>query len=127
MVDTRSEREGEVRLELPTSGQVLGALARNMGIDDHRLRSKSARRYYSGRLEERVKESSRQQVIEAIAEALTDLGLGASQPWGDDVIPQPPTLAEILDWHVVAEGLCPLKCEGKTSSRKFHATRLKCR
>ena len=101
MVDTRSERESEVRLELPTSGQLLGALARNLGIDDHRLRSKSAQRYYSGRLEERVKESSRQQVIEAIAEALTDLGLGASQPWVDDVIPQPPTLAEILDWHAL--------------------------
>ena len=101
MVDTRSERESEVRLELPTSGQLLGALARNLGIDDHRLRSKSARRYYSGRLEERVKESSRQQVIEAIAAALTDLGLGPSQPWVDDVIPQPPTLAEILGWHAL--------------------------
>ena len=101
MVGTRSERESEVRLELPTSGQVLGALARNLGIDDQRLRSKSARRYYSGRLEERAKESSRQQVVEAVSEALTDLGLGASQPWVDDVIPQPPTLAEILDWHAL--------------------------
>ena len=40
--------ESDVPPQLLTSGQILGVLAKSMGLDDPRLRSKNAQRYFSG-------------------------------------------------------------------------------
>ena len=50
--------ESEVPPTLPTSGQVLGVLAKAMGLRDSRLSSKTAKRYFSGRQDSLVKESN---------------------------------------------------------------------
>ena len=63
--------ETEVAPQLPTSGQILGELVKTLGINHPKLQTKSsgtARRYFSGRLEDRVKESSRTEIIKAIAD-----------------------------------------------------------
>ena len=83
--------ESEVSPQLPTSGQILGVLAKGIGFNDPRLRSKNAQRYFSGRMENLVKESSRSEIIQAISEALVELGFGT--------IPQPVTrLQPLLRW-----------------------------
>ena len=74
---TTGIRESEVVPGLPTSGQVLGALVKTLDINHRKLRSKTARRFFSGRLNNRVKESSRKEIIAAIAHSLADVGLAA--------------------------------------------------
>ena len=102
MGDAETAKEREVRPQLPTSGQLLGAVARNLGITAPRLNDPTARRYFSGRLKNRVKDSSRQEIIQAIGGALGDLGLGTIRSSGEDVSLEAPTLAEILDWHALS-------------------------
>ena len=72
--------ESEVQPTLATSGQILGVLVKSMGLSDPRLRSKTARRYFSGEQESLVKESSRSKVIEAVSDALGDLGFEGDSP-----------------------------------------------
>ena len=93
--------EPEVAPQLPTSGQVLGVLVKSLDIKHPWLRSKTARRYFSGRLDDRVSESSRAKTIGAIADVLVDLGLGKSPGSGEVIQPDSSTLAEILDWYAV--------------------------
>ena len=93
--------EPEVAPQLPTSGQVLGVLVKSLGIEHPWLRSKTARRYFTGRLDDRVSESSREKTIGAIADVLVDLGLGKTPGSGEDSQPDSSTLAEILDWYAV--------------------------
>lgn len=100
MEDARVTRESEVPPELPTSGQVLGFLVRSLGFDDPRLRSKTAQRYFSGRTDRLVKESSHSDVMEAISEALAELGLGAT-PSGKGKNACASLLASTLEWHAV--------------------------
>ena len=75
--------ESEVPPTLPTSGQILGVLVKAMGLRDHRLRSKTAMRYFSGSQESLVKESSRSEVIEAISDALSELGFESTPRTGE--------------------------------------------
>ena len=93
--------EREVAPQLPTSGQILGELVRSLGIDHSKLRSKTASRYFSGHLEDRVKESSRTEIIKAIAETLVEQGVGTSTSDGDDTSSTVQALTIILDHHAV--------------------------
>ena len=95
--------EREVTPMLPTSGQILGVLVRALGINHPELRSKTAQRYFSGRLENRVKESSRENIIGAIAETLAgSVFISASASGnGNGGSITPPALADILGWHTV--------------------------
>ena len=61
---------GEVTPDLPSCGQILWVLVRSLGINHRDLQSKTAQRYFSGSLENRVKESSRAEIIAAISETL---------------------------------------------------------
>ena len=78
MGDSSEAMEREVTPPLPTSGQVLGSVVKNLGIKHHVLQSKTARRYFSGRLDDRVKESSRAEIIGAISDVMVDSGFGAA-------------------------------------------------
>ena len=93
--------EPDVELQLPTSGQVLGVLVKSLGIKHSWLRSKTARRYFSGSLDDRVSESSRAKTIGAIADVLVDLGLEKSPGSGEYTQPDSSTLADIIDWYTV--------------------------
>ena len=101
MGSTEKIREREVAPQLPTSGQILGTLVKRLDIDDTRLRSRTARRYFSGQLKDRVKESNRAEIIGAIADALADIGLSATNPSADEAPEQSPSLADVLDWHAL--------------------------
>lgn len=90
--------EREVTPRLPTSGQILGALVSRLGIRHPELQSRTARRYFSADPERLVKESSREKVIGAIAEALTGSGLVAPPQAGVDDAGQK-ALASLLRWH----------------------------
>ena len=70
--------EGEAMPRLPTSGQIIGALVTNLGIKHPVLQSRTARRYFSADLEHLVKDSTRAEIIEAIAEVLTESGFIAA-------------------------------------------------
>ncbi len=67
--------EAEVSPGLPTSGQVLGVLVKAMGFQEWPLRGRTARRLYSGRLKNRVKDLSRREALDAVAAAFAELGL----------------------------------------------------
>ena len=54
---------GEAVPGLPTSGQILGVLVRSLGITHPHLGDKTAQRFFSGRLKDRVMESSRARII----------------------------------------------------------------
>ena len=89
----------EVSPGLPTSGQVLGALVKTLGIRHPKLGTKTARRYFSGQLKDRVKESSRASILEGIAEVLAESGLVSAQAVTDVDPAAVPTLAATIDWH----------------------------
>ena len=101
MKDTRETKEREIKPRLPTSGQLLGAVARNLGVTVPGLNPATLRRYYSGRLEGRGKDSTRRKILEAIAEAISELRLGPVLQSAQDDIPTPPSLTEILEWHAL--------------------------
>ena len=97
----------EATPKLPTSGQILGVLVRSLGITHPNLGDKTAQRYFSGRLESRVKESSRDKIIAAISETLAasifvatpvreEEGCSSDSSW----------LAAVLDWHAVNWDRC---------------------
>ena len=93
--------EREVTPQLPTSGQILGVLAKSLGIKDPRLQTKTAQRYFSGVWENRVKESSRAEIIGAFADALVGIGLGDANRTGEEASTDSAALADVLDWHAV--------------------------
>ncbi len=97
--DAKETAEREAVPQLPTSGQALGVLVKTLGINHRKLRSKTARRFFSGRLENRVKESSRKEITAAIADSLADVGLDTTGPDVKASSPPFPPLADVLDWH----------------------------
>lgn len=101
MEDTRGTVESEVTPNLPTSGQILGVLVKSLGISDPRLQSRTAHRYFSGHLKNQVKESSRAEIIGAIADTLANVGLAATPPVGDEGLSASPALATVIDQHAV--------------------------
>lgn len=101
MGDTERTAEREAMPQLPTSGQALGALAKSLGVNVPVLSSKTIRRYSSGRLEDRVKESTRREIIDAISDALAELGLDVSPKTGDESAAEVPSWVDILDGHAI--------------------------
>ena len=93
--------KGEVTPKLPTSGQILGVLARSLGMTHPNLRDKTAQRYFSGRLENRVKESSRDRIIAAISETLGASIFVATPGKEAKGFSDSSWLAAVLDWHAV--------------------------
>ena len=91
----------EVSPPLPTSGQIFGSLVKNLGISHVLLQSRTARRFFSGRMEQQVKESTRTEIVGAIAEVLSDIGLAEVPRKGDHDETPAALLADLLDWHGV--------------------------
>ena len=91
--------EREVMPRLPTSGQIIGAVVAKLGVNHPLLQSRTARRYFSGDPEHLVKDSTKEEIIGAIAEVLTDSGFITSPPAGEDDHKPPPRLASMLQWH----------------------------
>ena len=91
--------EREITPLLPTSGQILGALVAKLGVKHSELQSRTARRYFSADLEYLVKDSSKEKIIGAIAEVLTDSGLIASPQVREDTYKLESALASMLQWH----------------------------
>ena len=83
-----------------TSGQILGVLIRSLGITHPHLGDKTAQRFFSGRLRDRVMESSRDRIIAAISENMA-AALFASPASGDDEedASSPSGLSLLLKWH----------------------------
>ena len=91
--------EREVMPRLPTSGQIIGALVANLDIKHPLLGSRTARRYFSGDTQHLVKDSTRENIVEAIAEVLTETGLVRAVQPGEEDHPLAPALASMLRWH----------------------------
>ncbi len=91
--------EREVTPRFPTSGQIVGALVAKLGIKHSVLQSRNARRYFSADLEHLVKDSTREEIIGAIAEVLTDSGFIASPQVREDNYEPASALASMLQWH----------------------------
>ena len=91
---------GEAAPGLPTSGQILGALIRSLGITHPHLGYKTAQRFFSGRLRDRVMESSRTRINDAVSENMA-AALFASPTAGDDEedASSPSGLSQLLEWH----------------------------
>ena len=66
--------EREVTPHLPTSGQIIGALVTRLGLKEPSLQSRTARRYFAGRLEELVKDETEDEIIRDVARALSNVG-----------------------------------------------------
>ena len=91
----------EVTPKLPTSGQILGVLVRSLSITHPNLGDKTAQRYFSGRLENRVKESSRDRVIASISETLAASIFVATPGKEAEEFSDSSRLAAVLNWHAV--------------------------
>ena len=91
--------EREVMPRLPTSGQIIGALAAKLGVKHPLLQSRTARRYFSADLEHLVKDSTKEEIISAVAEVLTASGFIASPQVREEDCEPVPGLASMLQWH----------------------------
>ena len=94
-----SMTERKVMPRLPTSGQILGALVGRLGIRHDALQDRTARRYFSADLKHLVKDPTREEIIGAMAEVLTDSGLVASQQVRENNYALAPTIASMLQWN----------------------------
>lgn len=91
--------ERETMPRLPTSGQIIGALVTRLGIRHPTLQNRNARRYFAANPERLVKDSIRAEIIDAIAEVLTNAGF-ISLPQAKESHHEPaPALSATLQWH----------------------------
>ena len=75
-------------------------MARSLGITHPHLGDKTAQRYFSGRLKDRVKESGRARIIDAISENMAATLFANSTAGNDEeVATSPADLSVLLDWH----------------------------
>ncbi len=93
--------EREVTPRLPTSGQIIGALVKKLGIKHPNLQwsTGTPRRYFSADPERLVKDSSRDEIIGAIAETLANSGFVGSLQTKESNYEPVPALAATLKWH----------------------------
>ncbi len=91
--------EREVMPHLPTSGQLLGALVTRLGIQHDVLQSRTTRRYFAADMEQLVKDSTREEIIGAVAEVLTDTGFVSSPQVREEDYELGPTLTSMLQWN----------------------------
>ena len=94
------EVNGEAAPELPTSGQILGVLVRSLGITHPHLGERTAQRFFSGRLRDRVMESSRARIIDAVSANMA-AAMFADPVAGKDeeAASSPSGLSVLLEWH----------------------------
>ena len=91
---------GEAAPGLPTSGQILGVLMRSLGIAHPHLGDKTAQRFFSGRLRDRVMESSRARIIDAISGNMADALFAGPAAVDDEADASSPSgLSLLLKWH----------------------------
>ena len=91
--------EREITPQLPTSGQIVGALVTRLGISHPVLQKRTTRRYFAADLEHLVKETTRAEIIGAVAEVLTDTGFVATPQSRENDYELQSALASILLWH----------------------------
>ena len=91
--------KGEMAPKLPTSGQILGVLVRSLSVTHPKLGDKTAQRYFSGRLDNRVKESSRDSIITAISETVAASMFPATTAKDAGKFSDSSWLAIVLHWH----------------------------
>ena len=91
--------ERETMPRLPTSGQIIGVLVAKLGVKHPVLQSRTARRYFSADPEQLVKDSTKENIIGAIAEALTDYGFIATPQASEGNYESVPMLASTIQWH----------------------------
>ena len=97
--DEGNMMEREVMPHLPTSGQIIGALVTRLGIRHPVLQNRNARRYFAADPERLVKDATRAEIIDAIAEVLTDAGFISLPQAREDGHESPPTMSAVLQWH----------------------------
>ena len=83
--------------KVPLSGLILGAVVKELRLQNRILSDKTAQRYFSGR---RVKDASRLEIIEAVGQAIADLNIFPSsqflQQYG---LPQEKVLGMAIAWY----------------------------
>ena len=94
---TRPERE--VMPHLPTSGQIIGSLVRRLGVKHPVLQDRNTRRYFAADPEHLVKDTTRVEIIDAIAEVLTDAGLVSSPRMEESGYEPAHAVSSMLRWH----------------------------
>lgn len=94
-----SALEGDAQPPLFTSGQLLGALVKQAGLNGHALDTKTARRYFNG---QRVKDSSKAEILAGLAKALVELGLIPKFPIGFDSESSLGLVKSALLWHAAS-------------------------
>ena len=90
--------ERETRPHLPTSGQIIGSLVTRLGLRHPVLQHRNARRYFAADPERLVKDATRAEIIDAIAEVLTGAGFVSSPQKRENGCQSPPTLSAVLRW-----------------------------
>ena len=91
--------EHETMPRLPTSGQIIGALVTKLGIRHPTLQHRNARRYFAADPEHLVKDITRAEIIDAIAEVLTGAGFISSPQVKESNHESAPALSSMLRWH----------------------------
>lgn len=91
--------EREVAPQLPTSGQIIGALVTRLGVSQPVLRNRTTRRYFAADPEQLVRDTSRAEVIGAIADELTSSGFITSAETRENNYQLSDALASMLQWH----------------------------
>ena len=77
--------EPEIMPDVPTSGQLLGAIAKTLGVKfDDNLSRKTATRYFSGRQDRLVRDDNKEEIIAAIAKGIREMGLFPGKDAADD-------------------------------------------
>ena len=92
-------QEREITPQLPTSGQIIGALATRLDLSHPVLRKRTTRRYFAADPQRLVKETTRAEIIGAIAEVLTATGFATPSRSRKNDYELGPALASILLWH----------------------------
>ena len=102
MIGDHSELDMPERLimpQLPTSGQIIGALVTRLVVSHPVLRNRTTRRYFAADPEHMVKHTSMTEVIGAIAEELTSSSLITSTETRENNYELSGALASMLQWH----------------------------
>lgn len=91
--------EREVMPRLPTSGQIIGALVARLGISLPVHQQRNARRYFAADPEHLVKDTTRAEIIDAVAEVLAGAGFVSLPQTGEGTSEPAYALSSMLRWH----------------------------
>lgn len=99
LTDFIARARPEVMPRLPTSGQIIGALVTRLGISLPVQQRRNAHRYFAADPEHLVKDTTRAEIIDAIAEVLTDAGFISLPQARESNCESAPALSAVLQWH----------------------------